>query len=82
MRHTSTAPPDAVFPGTPPVRAVATVGELFPGVAENLQAARSFDGAGEHTDPLTAGTQLDYAGPGYGYWLKLGTGGMLDYALP
>ncbi len=56
--------------------------DRFPGVAGTLEAARSQDAAGEHTDPLTAGTQLDYAGPGYGYWLKLGTGGVLDYTLP
>ncbi|MDF1554353.1 MAG: hypothetical protein P1P84_14880, partial [Deferrisomatales bacterium] len=82
VRHTSAEPPAVAFPGTPAYRAVATVGEFFPGVAASLEAARSSDAAGEHTDPLTAGTQLDYAGPGYGYWLKVGTGGMLDYTLP
>jgi subtilisin family serine protease len=82
IRYTAEAPPTVPFPDASSYRSVTGVEQMFPGVAASLAAARSYDSTGEHTDPLTAGTQLEYAGPGYGYWLKVGSEGTLDYALP
>lgn len=82
VRHLSEEPPGVQFPEGVTYLDVAGVGDLFPGVAAQLTAARSYDVDLEHTDPLTAGTRLDYAGPGYGYWLKLSDEGALDYSLP
>ncbi|HSH69017.1 MAG TPA: Ig-like domain-containing protein, partial [Deferrisomatales bacterium] len=51
-----------------------TLAQLLPGLS-TLDAAKSEDLTGEHV----WGTDLDYTGPGYGYWVKLSAPAVLSY---
>ncbi|MDF1554354.1 MAG: Ig-like domain-containing protein [Deferrisomatales bacterium] len=74
-RYVTTDPVTAGVPfpaGTPASTQVAQA-DLLPGLTP--VAAKSEDLTGEHV----WGTDLDYTGPGYGYWVKLTAPAVLSY---
>ncbi len=84
MRHTGTQPTVA-FPAGVGFTQVGSIAEVFtPSLGAAPAAVWSTDANGDHTYPtaLAPATPLTYLGPGYGYWVKVGAAGALDYDLP
>jgi hypothetical protein len=82
VRHVG-SPPAGPFAGPPePGRThVDSRGALLPSVAGKYDVLRSFDTVAHTYDPLLPPSvnDLDYVGPGYGYWLRMREGAPLSY---
>jgi hypothetical protein len=77
--------PDALFAGppeTPVLSEVAAAADLFPAIAGLYRVINSFDADGAHSlrpDLPEFVSDLRYAGPGYGYWVRMNGNGQLSY---
>jgi hypothetical protein len=77
--------PDALFAGppeTPVLSEVAAAADLFPAIAGLYQVINSFDADGAHSlrpDLPDFVSDLRYAGPGYGFWVRMNGNGQLSY---
>ncbi|KPA16026.1 serine protease [Candidatus Magnetomorum sp. HK-1] len=73
--------PSVNFPNDTEFSIVGSVSDILSTIDGKYDVIRSFDSEGAHTfDPvLEIFSDLDYLGPGYGYWIKMKTAGQLSY---
>ncbi|MBE0596400.1 MAG: hypothetical protein IH614_03935, partial [Desulfuromonadales bacterium] len=81
-RHVTDEQPVGPFPeGTGFVK-INSILDIFGELGGGIQQVRSFDKNGAHVfDPTLPPyiNDLNYMGPGFGYWIKLSQAGQLDY---
>jgi len=84
VRHVGTAPA-VPFPAGVTFQAVASIADVYPGLAPALTHVWSYDVNGDHTyepgGPASA-SPVTYTGPGYGYWIKVSAPRTLGFNLP
>ena len=81
-RHTSIDPPVVPFPEGTGFIKVNSILDIFGGLQGSLLQVRGFDSDGGHVFDSSLPeifNDLDYMGPGYGYWIKLDPSGILQY---
>jgi VCBS repeat-containing protein len=68
-----------LFPAGTTATQVDDVAAIFASLGDSLEALKSEDQDGAHTYTADGGGDLNYAGPGYGYWVKLNAGATVSF---
>jgi hypothetical protein len=85
VRYKGLVEPTAAFPDGVGFTSVSSISDILTSIIDLVTVVRSFDAEGAHTfDPNIPEffNDLDYIGPGYGYWVKVTAGGALDWGNP